>query len=80
MDMGKYHRFRRVRFGYLLENGVPASEGGSITVEDPRLELVNGVDMRDLPVDWVQSCGILVSRQVFLSGITWEALRKQGLV
>ena len=80
MDMGKYHRFRRVRFGYLLENGVPAHEECSVMSDDPQLELVSGVGTRDLPVDWVQACGILVSRNVFLSGITWEALRKQGLV
>ena len=80
MDRSKYHKFHRNRFGHLLENGIPATEGGSVTFDDPHLELVSDVGTRDLPVDWVQSCGILASRHVFLSGITWETLRKQGLV
>ena len=80
MDRSKDHKFHRNRFGHLLENGIPATEGGSVTFDDPHLELVSDVGTRDLPVDWVQSCGILASRHVFLSGITWETLRKQGLV
>lgn len=53
MDRSKYHKFHRNRFGHLLENGIPATEGGSVTFDDPHLELVSDVGTRDLPVDWV---------------------------
>lgn len=73
--------FSRIYLGWLLDNGYICEPNRPAIPAEWDIQLVDRIpNQLSTPIDWVESCGILVSRNVFLVGITWETLRSQGLV
>lgn len=69
----------RKYLGWIYQNGEIAEPGG-LAEGECLIEIRDDGPYSEYPIDWVKGNGILVSRCVFLMGITWEELRRQGFI
>ena len=64
-------------FGTLYENGKPISASQSYT---PGADIRIGKTIKQSALRWIIVEGVLIARDVILSGISWVDLQKQGFV